>query len=56
MSPLRGFLPPRFRAAIHPYRKRLVQAHTSEGQRIAKILEDAGINFGLSHLWVCQVG
>jgi transposase len=25
------------------YRKRLIQAHTSEGQRIQKILEDAGI-------------
>ena len=34
------------------YRKRLVQAHTSEGQRIAKILEDAGIKFDsvASHL------
>ena len=28
------------------YRKRLVQAHTSEGQRIAKTLEDAGIKLG----------
>jgi hypothetical protein len=34
------------------YRKRLVQAHTSEGQRIAKILEDAGIKLDsvVSHL------
>lgn len=34
------------------YRKRLVQNHTSEGQRIAKILEDAGIKLDsvVSHL------
>jgi transposase len=34
------------------YRKRLVQVHTSEGQRIAKILEDAGIKLDsvASHL------
>ena len=41
-----SFVPP---AAIRElrdltrYRKRLIQAHTAEGQRIAKILEDAGI-------------
>jgi transposase len=47
---LRGsFVPP---AAIRElrdltrYRKRLVQAHTSEGQRIEKVLEDAGIKLG----------
>ena len=47
---LRGsFVPP---AAIRElrdltrYRKRLVQAHTSEGQRIEKTLEDAGIKLG----------
>jgi transposase len=44
---LRGsFLPPRAIRELRDltrYRKRLVQAHTSEGQRIAKILEDAGI-------------
>jgi transposase len=44
---LRGsFVPPRAIRELRDltrYRKRLVQAHTSEGQRIAKILEDAGI-------------
>ena len=44
---LRGsFVPPRVIRELRDltrYRKRLVQAHTSEGQRIAKILEDAGI-------------
>jgi transposase len=44
---LRGsFVPPRLIRELRDltrYRKRLVQAHTSEGQRIAKILEDAGI-------------
>jgi transposase len=44
---LRGsFVPPRPIRQLRDltrYRKRLVQAHTSEGQRIAKILEDAGI-------------
>jgi transposase len=44
-----GFVPP---AAIRElrdltrYRKRLVQAHTSEAQRIEKTLEDAGIRLG----------
>ncbi|MEX1171693.1 MAG: IS110 family transposase [Chloroflexota bacterium] len=44
-----GFVPP---AAIRElrdltrYRKRLVQAHTSESQRIEKTLEDAGIRLG----------
>ncbi len=44
---LRGsFVPPRAIRELRDltrYRKRLIQAHTSEGQRIAKILEDAGI-------------
>ena len=44
---LRGsFVPPRAIRELRDltrYRKRLVQTHTSEGQRIAKILEDAGI-------------
>lgn len=47
---LRGsFVPP---AAIRElrdltrYRKRLVQAHTAEGQRVEKTLEDAGIRLG----------
>jgi transposase len=44
---LRGsFVPPRVIRELRDltrYRKRLVQSHTSEGQRIAKILEDAGI-------------
>jgi transposase len=44
-----GFVPP---AAIRElrdltrYRKRLIQAHTSESQRIGKTLEDAGIRLG----------
>jgi transposase len=59
---LRGsFVPPRVVRELRDltrYRKRLVQAQTSEGQRIAKILEDAGIKLdSLSHTcWVCQVG
>ena len=44
---LRGsFVPPpaiRELRDLTRYRKRLIQAHTSEGQRIAKTLEDAGI-------------
>ena len=44
---LRGsFVPPRAIRELRDltrYRKRLVHTHTSEGQRIAKILEDAGI-------------
>jgi transposase len=44
---LRGsFVPPpaiRELPDLTRYRKRLIQAHTSEGQRIAKTLEDAGI-------------
>jgi transposase len=47
---LRGsFVPP---AAVRElrdltrYRKRLIQSHTSEGQRIEKTLEDAGIKLG----------
>jgi hypothetical protein len=53
---LRGsFVPPRVIRELRDltrYRKRLVQAHTSEGQRIAKILEDAGIKLDsvVSHL------
>jgi transposase len=53
---LRGsFVPPRVIRELRDltrYRKRLVQAHTSEGQRIAKILEDAGIKLDsvASHL------
>jgi transposase len=53
---LRGsFVPPRLIRELRDltrYRKRLVQAHTSEGQRIAKILEDAGIKLDsvVSHL------
>lgn len=47
---LRGsFVPPpaiRELRDLTRYRKRLVQAHTSEGQRIAKTLEDAGIKLG----------
>jgi transposase len=37
--------PPAFRELrdLTRYRKRLIQAHTAEGQRIAKTLEDAGI-------------
>lgn len=44
-----GFVPP---AAIRElrdltgYRKRLIQAHTAESQRIEKTLEDAGIRLG----------
>ena len=44
---LRGsFVPPpaiRELRDVTRYRKRLIQAHTAEGQRIAKTLEDAGI-------------
>src|SRR4029077_1689458 len=44
---LRGsFVPPRAIRELRDltrYRKRLIQTHTSEGQRIAKILEDSGI-------------
>ena len=53
---LRGsFVPPRVIRELRDltrYRKRLIQAHTSEGQRIAKILEDAGIKLDsvASHL------
>jgi transposase len=53
---LRGsFVPPRLIRELRDltrYRKRLVQNHTSEGQRIAKILEDAGIKLDsvVSHL------
>jgi transposase len=53
---LRGsFVPPRTIRELRDltrYRKRLVQTHTSEGQRIAKILEDAGIKLDsvVSHL------
>src|SRR5271163_4071256 len=53
---LRGsFVPPRVIRELRDltrYRKRLVQTHTSEGQRIAKILEDAGIKLDsvISHL------
>lgn len=53
---LRGsFVPPRVIRELRDltrYRKRLVQCHTSEGQRIAKILEDAGIKLDsvASHL------
>jgi transposase len=47
---LRGsFVPPRSIRELRDltrYRKRLVQAHTSEGQRIEKVLEDAGIKLG----------
>jgi transposase len=47
---LRGsFVPPvalRELRDLTRYRKRLVQAHTSEGQRIEKTLEDAGIKLG----------
>ena len=56
---LRGsFVPPRLIRELRDltrYRKRLVQAHTSEGQRIAKILEDAGIKLDsvVSHLFGC---
>ena len=56
---LRGsFVPPRVIRELRDltrYRKRLVQAHTSEGQRIAKILEDAGIKLD-SVVSQCQVG
>jgi transposase len=44
-----GFVPPpviRELRDLTRYRKRLIQAHTAEGQRIAKILEDAGIKLG----------
>jgi hypothetical protein len=36
---------PRSASCVTParYRKRLIQAHSSEGQRIQKTLEDAGI-------------
>lgn len=53
---LRGsFVPPRRIRELRDltrYRKRLVQNHTSEGQRIAKVLEDAGIKLDsvVSHL------
>jgi transposase len=52
---LRGSFVPRVIRELRDltrYRKRLVQAHTSEGQRIAKILEDAGIKLDsvVSHL------
>jgi transposase len=44
---LRGsFVPPpavRELRDLTRYRKRLIQAHTSEGQRVEKVLEDAGI-------------
>ncbi len=47
---LRGsFVPPtviRQLRDLTRYRKRLIQAHTSEGQRIQKTLEDAGIKLG----------
>jgi transposase len=47
---LRGsFVPPaeiRQLRDLTRYRKRLIQAHTAEGQRIAKTLEDAGIKLG----------
>jgi transposase len=44
-----GFVPPpaiRELRDLTRYRKRLIQAHTAEGQRIAKTLEDAGIKLG----------
>ena len=47
---LRGsFVPPpaiRELRDLTRYRKRLIQTHTAEGQRIAKTLEDAGIKLG----------
>ena len=47
---LRGsFVPPpaiRELRDLTRYRKRLIQSHTSEGQRIEKTLEDAGIKLG----------
>ncbi len=47
---LRGsFVPPpviRELRDLTRYRKRLIQAHSAEGQRIAKTLEDAGIKLG----------
>jgi len=47
---LRGsFVPPpaiRELRDLTRYRKRLIQAHTAEGQRIEKTLEDAGIKLG----------
>ena len=51
---LRGsFVPPpaiRELRDLTRYRKRLIQAHTSECQRIQKTLEDAGIKLGLGRL------
>jgi transposase len=44
-----SFVPPRAIRELRDltrYRKRLIQAHTAEGQRIAKTLEDAGIKLG----------
>jgi len=48
---LRGsFVPPpaiRQLRDLVRYRKRLIQTHSAEGQRIQKTLEDAGIKQGL---------
>jgi hypothetical protein len=45
-----GFIPAAEVAALRARtrcRKRLIEARTAEGQRLAKVLEDAGIKTGL---------